>query len=209
MAIERYKLFYQNSSLVRIVEVADGSGVLYENPITYTQNSTNWGSLISGIVSCSDSNIDIIQSCLFDNTTGDYLNMVPFVRYSTIDTVTGELTYLGDYQFVSSGVIPYTLIGAPIQQAGPDVKATKPFRQVLSGGGSWVLSTYPKTIAVLLNVVSGVPTMQDANGTTTLYQNESISFVSAADGAGLLTGDLTIAATTGDLVTISWVELST
>lgn len=217
MTIERYKLEYLNGTLIRVIEITDENGVIREVPVVWDSGSPGWSSFLSGIVGCSSSisgsvaNLEIIQNCLFDNTTGDFLNMVPFVRYVTIDVITGDLTYLGDYQFVSTGVIPYTLIGTPVQQAGADVVATEAHRDVMATSGSqWSLSSHPQTIMVQFNVISGNPQLSDVDANVTnMYAGESVVFSATDDGAGLLTGNLSMTAGDGDIVTASWVELST
>ncbi len=211
MSLERYKIVYTNGVPTRIVEITDANGVLLATPIIYTPSSAGWGTLLSGIASCSESNLEVIQSCLYDNTTGDYLNLVPFVRYTTIDTITGDLTFLGDYQFTASGVDEYTVVGTPILQAGQDVIGSEPHRVVLTGGGttSWSLATYPQTISLLVRAISGTPDVTDSVGTTPMFTSEEMYFYAATDGAGILVGTLQIAVTGAEVAAISWTELTT
>lgn len=208
MAIERYKILYTGNTLCKVLEITNASGVLLSEPIVHQSTDANWGSFLSGIATCTNSSNEIIQSCLFDNTTGDYLNLVPFVRYSTLDTITGDVAYLGDYKHTASGVYEYTVVGTPVATIGSEVTGTQCRRAVLNGAGSWLLTSYPTAIRVELYAVSGTPSILDAeSGVTEMFQGERICFESNADGAGMLTEDLTISAGAGEIVTISWTEL--
>lgn len=210
MAIERYKIVYVGNTLSKVLEITNSSGVLLSEPIVHTSSDVSWGSFLSGIATCTNSSSEVIQSCLFDNTTGDYLNLVPFVRYTTLDTITGDVAFLGDYQHTASGVFEYSVVGTPVATVGSDVIGTQCRRAVLSGTGSWLLTDYPTAIRVELYAVSGTPSILDAEGATTdMYPGERVSFESNADGAGLLTDDLTVSAGAGEVVTISWTELKT
>ena len=208
MALERYKIIYTGNTLSKVLEITNSSGVLLSEPIVHTSSDASWGSFLSGIATCTNTTNEIIQSCLFDNTTGDYLNLVPFVRYSTLDTITGAVGYLGDYQHTASGVVAYSVIGTPVATVGSDVTGTQCRRAVLNGAGSWVLTDYPTAVRVELYAVSGSPSILDANGDTTeMYVGEKITFEATGDGAGMLAEDLTISAASGEIVTISWSEL--
>lgn len=210
MAIERYKILYTGNTLSKVLEITNASGVLLSEPIVHQATDVDWGSFLSGIATCTNSSNEIIQSCLFDNTTGDYLNLVPFVRYSTLDTISGDVAYLGDYKHTASGVFEYTVVGTPVATIGSDVIGTQCRRAVLNGAGSWLLTTYPTAIRVELYAVSGTPSILDAeSGVTEMYPGERVCFESNADGAGMLTENLTISAGAGEVVTISWTELKT
>lgn len=207
--MERYKLVYQNNSLTKVIEITDENGVVRASPVLWEPSSPGWGALLSGIAACTASNLEVVQSCLYDDTTGDSLNLVPFVRYSTLDTLTGIVTYLGDYLFVSSGVIPYSVIGTPLLQAGDSVIGSQCFRTILNQSGTWLLSAYPQTYSITFNAISGTPAITDEDGTTDMFQGETVTYTATNDGAGLLTGTLQISATTGDVVVISRTELAT
>ncbi len=212
MAIERYKLIYSNSgnSLTKVLEITNASGVVLSTPVVHQSSDGDWASFLAGIATCSAESSEVIQSCLFDNTTEDYLNLVPFVRYTTLDTVTGAVNYLGDYQHTASGVFPYSVIGTPVSSLGSDVIGTQCRRNVLNASGSWALSSYPTAIRVELYALSGTPTISDAaDNITELYQGERVVFEANGDGAGILTDDLTISVGAGEIVTISWTELKT
>lgn len=210
MAIERYKIIYTGNTLSKVLEITSASGVLLSEPIVHTSSDGDWGSFLSGIATCTNSSSEVIQSCLFDNTTGDYLNLVPFVRYTTLDTISGDVAYLGDYKHTASGVFEYSVIGTPVATIGEETIGTQCRRNVLNGSGTWALTTYPLAFRVELYAVSGTPSILDANGDSTdMYPGEKIIFEANGDGAGLLTDDLTISAGTGEVVTISWTELKT
>lgn len=211
MAIERYKLVYDNTgSLLKVLEITNASGVVLATPVVHTSSDGDWASFLSGIATCTSSNIEVIQSCLFDDTTLDYLNLVPFVRYNTLDTIDGSVTYLGDYQHTASGIYPYTVVGNPVASVGSDVVGSQCRRSVLNGTGSWALSSYPMAFRVEVFAVSGSPTISDAvDNVTEMFAGEKIVFESNGDGAGLLTDDLTISVGAGEVVTINWTELKT
>lgn len=209
MAIERYKILYTGNTLCKVLEITNASGVLLSSPIVHQPSDGDWGSFLSGIATCTNSSNEIVQSCLFDNTTGDYLNLVPFVRYSTLDTISGEVAYLGDYRHTASGIIPYTLVGSPVASVGSDVVGSKCRRAVLNGSGSWSLTSYPMAYRVEFYAVSGTPGITDSVGSTELFQGEKLSYEATSDGAGILTGTLTVSAGGGEIVAINWTELTT
>lgn len=212
MAIERYKLIYDNTgnTLSKVLEITNASGVVLATPVVHTSADGDWVSFLSGIATCTSSNIEVVQSCLFDDTTFDYLNLVPFVRYNTLNTIDGSVTYLGDYQHTASGIYPYTVVGNPVASVGSDVVGSQCRRSVLSGTGSWDLTTYPMAFRVEVFAVSGSPTISDASDNVTeMFAGEKIVFESNGDGAGLLTDDLSISVGAGEVVTINWTELKT
>lgn len=211
MAIERYKLVYDNTgSLLKVLEITNASGVVLATPVVHTSSDGDWSSFLAGIATCTSSNIEVVQSCLFDDTTFDYLNLVPFVRYNTLDTIDGSVTYLGDYQHTASGIFPYTVVGNPVASVGDDVVGAQCRRSVLSGTGSWALTSYPMAFRIEVFAVSGSPTISDAaDNVTEMFAGEKIVFESNGDGAGLLTDDLTISVGAGEVVTINWTELKT
>lgn len=208
MALERYKIIYTGNVLSKVLEITNASGVLLSTPVVHQPTDASWGSFLSGIATCTNTSSEIIQSCLFDNTTGDYLNLVPFVRYTTLDTITGDVAYLGDYRHTASGVYAYSVVGTPVASVGSEVTGTQCRRSILNGTGSWALSSYPTAIRIEINAISGTPTVADAEGNSTeMFAGEKISFEANADGAGLLVDDLTISAGAGEVVTINWTEL--
>lgn len=210
MAIERYKIIYTGNTLSKVLEITSASGVLLSEPIVHTSSDGDWGSFLSGIATCTNSSSEVIQSCLFDNTTGDYLNLVPFVRYTTLDTISGDVAYLGDYKHTASGVFAYSVIGTPVATIGEETIGSQCRRNVLNGSGTWALTTYPLAFRVELYAVSGSPSILDANGDSTeMFAGERVVFEANGDGAGLLTDDLTISAGAGEIVTINWTELKT
>ena len=211
MAIERYKLVYDNTgSLLKVLEITNASGVVLATPVVHTSSDGDWASFLAGIATCTSSNVEVVQSCLFDDTTFDYLNLVPFVRYNTLDTITGSVTYLGDYQHTASGIYPYTVVGNPVASVGADVVGSQCRRSILNGTGSWALTTYPMAYRIEVFAVSGTPTISDASDNVTeMFAGEKIVFESNGDGAGLLTDDLTISVGAGEVVTINWTELKT
>lgn len=212
MAIERYKLVYSSTdnTLTKVLELTNASGVVLATPIVHTSADGGWASFLSGIATCTTSNIEVIQSCLFDDTTYDYLNLVPFVRYNTLDTIDGTVTYLGDYQHTASGIFPYSVVGNPVASIGNDAVGSQCRRNVLNGAGSWALSSYPLAFRVEVFAVSGTPTISDAaDNVTEMFVGEKIVFESNGDGAGLLTDDLTISVGAGEVVSINWTELKT
>lgn len=210
MAIERYKIIYTGNTLSKVLEITSASGVLLSEPIVHTSSDGDWGSFLSGIATCTNSSSEVIQSCLFDNTTGDYLNLVPFVRYTTLDTITGDVAYLGDYKHTASGVFEYSVIGTPVATIGEETIGSQCRRNVLNGSGTWALTTYPLAFRVELYAVSGTPSVLDANGNSTeMFAGERVVFEANGDGAGLLTDDLTVSAGAGEIITINWTELKT
>lgn len=210
MAIERYKIIYTGNTLSKVLEITSASGVLLSEPIVHTSSDGDWGSFLSGIATCTNSSSEVIQSCLFDNTTGDYLNLVPFVRYTTLDTITGDVAYLGDYKHTASGVFEYSVIGTPVATIGEETIGSQCRRNVLNGSGTWALTTYPLAFRVELYAVSGTPSVLDANGDSTeMFAGERVVFEANGDGAGLLTDDLTVSAGAGEIITINWTELKT
>lgn len=210
MAIERYKILYTGNTLCKVLEITNASGVLLSEPIVHQATDANWGSFLSGIATCTNSSSEVIQSCLFDNTTGDYLNLVPFVRYTTLDTITGDVAYLGDYKHTASGVFAYSVIGTPVATVGSETIGSQCRRTVLNGTGTWAVSSYPLAFRVELYAVSGSPSISDAEGTVSdMFVGEKVTFEANGDGAGLITDDLTVSAGSGDVVTINWTELKT
>lgn len=207
--MERYKILYSNNNLVRVVEVTNASGILLETPVVHSPSDGDWGSFLSGIASCASTSnsLEVVQSCLFDNTTEDYLNLVPFIRYSTLNTQNGDVTYLGDYKNTSSGIEEYTVIGTPVNDPGSQPLGNQCRRNVLTGSQTWTLASNYLTQRLQVVHVSGAPSISDANGTvTTLYAGENIQWEISQDGAGLLVDDLTISANSG-VVAVTWTEL--
>ncbi|SNT13647.1 hypothetical protein SAMN05443665_101715 [Actinomadura meyerae] len=144
------------------------------------------------------------QVCRCDDTDGDGIGDADYVEVVEIDA-DGAMTTVGTYNAdMSAPYEPVNPVECPVQGA-PPVHGVRAGRVELADGSSWNAAGVPLLQSVTAAAHGGTGTITTADGTTTLFQGESVTWSVVRDDDAMLTGPLTIAAQTGT-VTISYTQ---
>lgn len=144
------------------------------------------------------------QVCRCDDTDGDGIGDTDYVEVVEIDA-DGAMTTVGTYNAdMSAPYEPVNPVECPVQGA-PPVHGVRAGRVELADGSSWNAAGVPLLQSVTAAAHGGTGTITTADGTTTLFQGESVTWSVVRDDDAMLTGPLTIAAQTGT-VTISYTQ---
>ncbi|MFI1954805.1 hypothetical protein ACH437_23655 [Streptomyces xinghaiensis] len=146
----------------------------------------------------------VIEACRCDDTTGDGTADTEYVELLAVDC-TGSLTSIGTYTCDLS--TPYTPV-APVSCEG-DAEGAEPalgvqaHRVQLAPGGSWSADTVAALQSVTATAHTGTGEITTSDGTSTLFQGESVTWSVSKEGDALLAGPLTITAV-GGIVTVTY-----
>lgn len=144
----------------------------------------------------------VIETCRYDDTDGDGVADASYVELIGVDC-DGTLTSLGTY--TQDLTEPYTPV-APVEPAdeGADPATyVEPHRIELGPGQTWDASTVALLQAVTATAHGGTGQITTTDGTSTLFDGESVSWSVARDTDAALTGPLVITAGPGT-VTVSY-----
>jgi hypothetical protein len=144
----------------------------------------------------------VLQECRYDDTDGDGAADTAYVELIGVGC-DGTLTPLGTYTEGLAG--PYTPV-APVDppEEGPDpVTLVEPHRIELDPGQTWDASSVTLLQSVTATAHGGTGQITTADGTSTLFDSESVSWSIIRDDDTSLTGPLTITAGPGT-VTVSY-----
>ncbi|WP_405710195.1 MULTISPECIES: hypothetical protein [unclassified Streptomyces] len=146
--------------------------------------------------------VHVIEQCRCDDADGDGVGEVDYVELVGVDTCTGDLTVIGTYTEDTSA--PYTPVSPVECEPGgaPTASGVQAHRVDLDPGETWDATAWP-TLRSVTAVARGTGTVTTADGTSSLVASESVTWSVARDADALLTGPLTVAATTGT-VAVSW-----
>ncbi|WP_405893706.1 hypothetical protein OG272_15700 [Streptomyces sp. NBC_00104] len=141
---------------------------------------------------------NVIEACRCDDTDGDGVGDVDYVELLAVDC-NGALTSLGTY--TADLAAPYTPV-APVDCGAGDIGAepatgVQAHRVQLVTGGTWDASAHPTLRSVTATAHTGTGQITTADGTSTLFQGESVTWAIDKDEDASLTGPLTITASTG------------
>ncbi|WP_199570531.1 hypothetical protein [Streptomyces murinus] len=144
----------------------------------------------------------VLQECRYDDTDGDGVADTAYVELIGVGC-DGTLTPLGTY---TEGLAePYTPV-SPVDppEEGPDpVTLVEPHRIELDSGQTWDASSVTLLQSVTATAHGGTGQITTADGTSTLFDGESVSWSVIRDDDTSLTGPLTITAGPGT-VTVSY-----
>ncbi|NDK24649.1 hypothetical protein FSY75_09205 [Streptomyces sp. TR1341] len=144
----------------------------------------------------------VLQECRYDDTDGDGVADTAYVELIGVGC-DGALTSLGTY---TEGLAePYTPV-SPVDppEEGPDpVTLVEPHRIELDPGQTWDASSVTLLQSVTATAHGGTGQITTADGTSTLFDGESVSWSVIRDDDTSLTGPLTITAGPGT-VTVSY-----
>ncbi|WP_405961285.1 hypothetical protein OG235_37125 [Streptomyces sp. NBC_00024] len=147
---------------------------------------------------------NVIEACRCDDTDGDGVGDIDYVELLAVDC-DGALTSIGTY--IADLSAPYTPV-APIDcavgaEGAEPAMAVQAHRVQLAAGQSWSAASVPTLRSVTATAHTGTGTITTADGNTTLFQGESVTWAIDKDEDARLIGPLTIAANTGT-TTITW-----
>ncbi|MFB7496085.1 hypothetical protein ACFC09_15560 [Streptomyces sp. NPDC056161] len=147
---------------------------------------------------------NVLSACRCDDTDGDGLADTEYVELLAVDC-TGVLTSIGTY--TSDLAAPYTPT-APVDCTSVD-EGAEPALGVQAGrvellmGGTWDAATVAALRSVTATAHTGTGEITTADGTSTLFQGESVTWSTQKEGDALLAGPLTITAVSG-IVTVTY-----
>jgi hypothetical protein len=144
----------------------------------------------------------VLQECRYDDTDGDGVADTAYVELIGVGC-DGALTPLGTYTEGLAG--PYTPV-SPVDppEEGPDpVTLVEPHRIELDPGQTWDAASVTLLQSVTATAHGGTGQITTADGTSTLFDGESVSWSIIRDDDTSLTGPLTITAGPGT-VTVSY-----
>lgn len=146
----------------------------------------------------------VLQECRWDDTDGDGIGDTQYVELLTVEGCTGALTVLGTYALDMTG--PYTPV-APVPEGpvegAPAARGVQAHRVELAAGGTWSAASVQLLQSVTAVAHDGTGTVTTADGVSTLYSGESVTWSLIRDSDAALVGPLTIAAGTGT-VTVAY-----
>ncbi|MEZ0073610.1 hypothetical protein [Planotetraspora sp. GP83] len=149
---------------------------------------------------------NIIEACRCDDTDGDGLPDVGYVELLAVDC-TGDLVSVGTYEpGLTAPYTPVSPVGCDaVTEGAPPAVGVQARRVQLTTGQSWSAAGVVLLQSVTATAHGGTGRITTANGTSTLFQGESVTWSVARDEDSMLVGPLTIAAQTGT-VTISYTQ---
>jgi hypothetical protein len=148
----------------------------------------------------------LLEQCRWDDTTGDGLGDTEYVELIQVDGCTGALTSLGAYLPDLSG--PYTPIAPTTDcpaEGAPDARGVQARRVQLAPGAAWDAAGVALLQSVTATAHGGTGQITTADGPTTLFAGESVTWSVQRDADAALAGPLIIAADTGT-VTVTWTQ---
>ncbi|MFE3060982.1 hypothetical protein, partial [Nocardia sp. NPDC059236] len=146
----------------------------------------------------------VIEACRCDDTDGDGVADTDYVELLGIDC-DGAVTSLSTWTPDLSA--PYTPV-SPVEcdTAGAETPVTVQAHRVqLDPGGTWDAGTVPTLQSVTLSAHNGTGTITTADGTSTLFDGETVTWSVARDEDALLTGPLSVAVDSG-VVTVTYTQ---
>ncbi|MFE4796232.1 hypothetical protein ACFRFL_14215 [Streptomyces sp. NPDC056708] len=149
----------------------------------------------------------VIEACRCDDTDGDGVSDTDYVELLAVDCE-GALTSIGTYTPDLSA--PYTPV-APVPcetEGAPTATGVQAHRVQVAPGGSWSATTVPLLQAVTMTAHGGTGTVTTQDGTSTLFEAESVSWSVGRDSEAALVGPLTVTAGTGT-VTVAYTRTVT
>jgi hypothetical protein len=141
---------------------------------------------------------NVVSACRCDDTDGDDLPDTEYVELLAVDC-TGTLTSLGTY--VCDLSAPYAPVSPvpcedPAEGADPAV-GVQARRVQLDVGTSWTAADYAALRSVTATAHTGDGEVTTADGTSTLYRGESVTWAIDKETDAALAGPLTITAAAG------------
>ncbi|MFI9591202.1 hypothetical protein [Nonomuraea sp. NPDC052265] len=147
---------------------------------------------------------NIIEACRCDDSDGDGIGDVDYVELLAVDCA-GALTTLGTYTADLTGpYMPASPVECPVEGA-PSAYGVQAHRVQLAPGGSWSAMSVPLLQSVTATAHGGTGQITTADGASTLFTGESVTWSVGRDDDAMLVGPLTITAQTGT-VTISYTQ---
>jgi hypothetical protein len=148
----------------------------------------------------------LLEECRWDDTDGDGVGDTRYVELISVDACSGTLTTVGTYDEDLTG--PYTPVsptaGGPIEGA-PPAAAVQAHRTELTLGASWDAADVPLLQSVTATAHGGTGQITTADGASTLFTGETVTWSVGRDGDSMLVGPLTITAQTGT-VTVTYTQ---
>ncbi|MFE3032932.1 hypothetical protein ACFXKY_14970 [Streptomyces canus] len=141
---------------------------------------------------------NVLEACRCDDTDGDGIADTDYVELLAVDCA-GALTSLGTYTAdLSARYTPVAPVDCDAGVLGAEAAVGVQARRVqLDAGETWDAATYPTLRSATATAHTGTGLITTADGTSTLFQGESVTWSIDEDPDARLTGPLTITADTG------------
>ncbi|KUN32543.1 hypothetical protein AQJ11_03175 [Streptomyces corchorusii] len=146
---------------------------------------------------------NVLEVCRCDDTTGDGSPDKEYIELLAVDCE-GNLVSIGTYSPDLSA--PYTPVAPVPCEAGGDAEpalGVQAGRVQLAVGDSWSAATTARLQSVTVTAHTGPGQITTSDGTSTLFQGETVTWSTNKEGDALLTGPLTITAVSG-IVTVTY-----
>ncbi|MET8609811.1 hypothetical protein [Streptomyces misionensis] len=147
---------------------------------------------------------NVLSACRCDDTDGDGLADTEYVELLAVDC-TGTLTSVGTY--TPDLAAPYTPVApAPCETSNEGAEpalGVQAGRVELSVGATWDAATVAALRSVTATAHTGTGRITTADGTSTIFQGETVTWSTDKETDALLAGPLTITAVSG-IVTVTY-----
>ncbi|WP_413808122.1 hypothetical protein [Streptomyces sp. OE57] len=147
---------------------------------------------------------NVLSACRCDDTDGDGIADTEYTELLTVDCA-GALSSIGTY--TPDLAAPYTPVAPVDCDAGAEgadpALGVQPGRVQLAVGASWNADSVAALQSVTATAHTGPGQITTSDGTSTLFQGESVTWSTSREGDALLTGPLIITAT-GGIVTVTY-----
>ncbi|MER6632313.1 hypothetical protein ABT301_29535 [Streptomyces sp. NPDC000987] len=147
---------------------------------------------------------NVLEVCRCDDTTGDGSPDTEYTELLAVDC-DGNLTSLGTYTVDLAA--PYTPVAPVPCEAGTGgadpALGVQAGRVQLAVGDSWNAATVAALQSVTVTAHTGPGQITTSDGTSTLFQGETVTWSTNKEGDALLTGPLTVTAVSG-IVTVTY-----
>lgn len=146
----------------------------------------------------------VLSACRWDDTDGDGIADTEYVELLAVDCE-GALTSVGTYTpDLAAPYTPTSPVDGSTADPGPEPAVNvQAHRRQLPPGGTWDASTVAALRSVTFTAHSGNGEITTADGTTTLFPGESVTWSVDKDLDAALVGPLAVTAGTGT-VTVTW-----
>ncbi|PKA32836.1 hypothetical protein [Streptomyces sp. SM8] len=146
----------------------------------------------------------VLSACRWDDTDGDGIADTEYVELLAVDcdgVLAGIGTYLPD---LSEPYEPVSPVDGSTADPGPEPAVNVQAHRVqLAPGGTWDAADVAALRSVTLTAHSGTGQITTADGVSTLFSGESVTWSVDKDVDAALVGPLTVTAGTGT-VTVTW-----
>uniref|UniRef100_UPI003D086F76 hypothetical protein n=1 Tax=Streptomyces koyangensis TaxID=188770 RepID=UPI003D086F76 len=147
---------------------------------------------------------NVLSACRWDDTDGDGIADTEYVELLAVDCE-GALTSVGTYlPDLSAPYAPVSPVDGDTADPGPEPAVTVQAHRVqLAPGGTWDAAAVAALRSVTMTAHSGTGEIVTADGVSSLFPGESVTWSIDKDADAALVGPLTVTAGAGP-VTVTW-----